>query len=306
MRGAYCAVRAGEQHPHDLLNNENRMNHIMQNAFISRRRVVTLICAACTAWAAGNAMAAGTVNINGSTTVLPVMQQVSEAFMQKHAGVTVTISGTGSGNGIKALRDKMTDVAMSSRDLKAKETADFEKHGIRPVRTAVALDAIIPVVSPKNAIADLTKEQIRDIFAGKITNWKDVGGADAPIVVVGRDSSSGTFECWQDLVMGKTRVSPRALLQSSNGGVVQAVTTNPNAIGYIGVGYLDGQVKGVSVNGVKPGAQTAKNGTWPISRELYLFTAGEPKGDAGELIGFTLSAEGQALVEKSGFVPVTK
>ncbi len=278
----------------------------MQNAFFSRRQVVTLMCAACACFAGANAMAAGTVNVNGSTTVLPVMQQVSEAFMQKHSDVTVTISGTGSGNGIKALRDKMTDVAMSSRDLKTKEAADFEKHGVHPVRTAVALDAIIPVVSPKNGVEALTKEQIRDIFAGKITNWKEVGGADAPIVVVGRDSSSGTFECWQELVMGKTRVSARALLQSSNGGVVQSVTSNPNAIGYIGVGYLDGQVKGVIVNGVKPSAETAKDGTWPISRELYLFTAGEPQGDVRKLVDFALSQEGQELVSKTGFVPLTK
>ena len=249
---------------------------------------------------------AGSVSLNGSTTVLPVMQQVSEAFMQQHKDITVTISGTGSGNGIKALRDSMTDVAMSSRGLKAKEVADFEKHGIKPVRITVALDAIIPVVSPKNSVTKLTLEQVRDIYAGTIRNWKEVGGADSPIVVVGRDSSSGTFECWQELVMGTTRVSPRALLQSSNGGVVQAVTSNANAIGYIGVGYLDKQVKGIEVNGVKPSAETAKDRTWPISRDLYLFTAKAPEGDVKTLIDYTLSAEGQTFVQKSGFVPLTK
>lgn len=227
----------------------------MQNTIFSRRRVVTFVCAASVLAACGTTFAAGTVNLNGSTTVLPVMQQVSEAFMQKNPGVVVTISGTGSGNGIKALRDKMTDVAMSSRDLKDKEKKDFEAHGINPVKIPVALDAIIPVVSPKNAVASLTMEQLRDLFAGKIKNWKELGGADAPVVVVGRDSSSGTFESWQELVMGKTRVSQRALLQSSSGGVVQAVAGNPNAIGYIGVGYLDSQIKGLVVNGVQPGAR---------------------------------------------------
>ena len=205
----------------------------------------------------------------------------------------MTISGTGSGNGIKALRDKMTDVAMSSRDLKDKEKKDFEAHGINPVKIPVALDAIIPVVSPKNAVASLTMEQLRDLFAGKIKNWKELGGADAPVVVVGRDSSSGTFESWQ-----------RALLQSSSGGVVQAVAGNPNAIGYIGVGYLDSQIKGLVVNGVQPGAKTAQDGTWPISRELYLFTSGQPQGDAKKLVDYTLSAEGQQFVSKSGFVPL--
>ncbi len=268
-------------------------------------KVFVALSSACVMFAAGSA-AAGTVNLNGSTTVLPVMQQVSEAFMAKNADVTVTISGTGSGNGIKALRDAMTDVAMSSRDLKSKEVADFEKHGIKPVKITVALDAIIPVVSPKNAVSKLTLEQVRDIYAGKIKNWKEVGGADSQIVVVGRDSSSGTFECWQELVMGKTRVSPRALLQSSNGGVVQAVTSNANAIGYIGVGYLDKQVKGLEVNGVVPSAQTAKDRTWPISRDLYLFTAKAPEGDAKKLIDYTLSEEGQNFVQKAGFVPLTK
>lgn len=255
------------------------------------------------AMTAAGLSAAGTVTVNGSTTVLPAMQQVSEAFMAAHKDVVVTISGTGSGNGIKALRDKMTDIAMSSRDMKAKETKDFDEHGMHAVRTTVAYDAIIPVINPKNAVADLTKEQLRDLFAGKIRNWKEVGGADQPVVVVGRDSSSGTFESWQELVMGKTRVSARALLQSSSGGVVQAVASNPNAIGYIGIGYMDAQTKALKVNGVEATMENAKAKTWPISRDLYLFTVGEPKGDAKALIDFMVSAEGQALVQKSGFVP---
>lgn len=254
----------------------------MQNTIFSRRRVVTFVCAASVLAACGTTFAAGTVNLNGSTTVLPVMQQVSEAFMQKNPGVVVTISGTGSGNGIKALRDKMTDVAMSSRDLKDKEKKDFEAHGINPVKIPVALDAIIPVVSPKNAVASLTMEQLRDLFAGKIKNWKELGGADAPVVVVGRDSSSGTFESWQELVMGKTRVSQRALLQSSSGGVVQAVAGNPNAIGYIGVGYLDSQIKGLVVNGVQPGAKTAQDGTWP-TLPLHLRPAAGRRQEARRL-----------------------
>ena len=283
---------------------------MMLNGRFSRRQFVGFAVSACVFGASMSAMAAGSVNVNGSTTVLPVMQQVSEAFMAQNKDITVTISGTGSGNGIKALRDNMTDVAMSSRDLKAKEVTDFEKLGMKPVKVAVALDAIIPVVSPKNGVGALTMEQLRDLFAGKIKNWMEVGGADAPVVVVGRDSSSGTFECWQELVMGKVRVSPRALLQSSSGGVVQAVSTNPNAIGYIGVGYLDSQIKGLTVNGVKPGAETAKDRTWPISRELYLFTSADAQGamksDVKKLIDFTLSAEGQSLVTKSGFVALTK
>lgn len=247
---------------------------------------------------------AGTVDVNGSTTVLPIMQQVTEAFVKAYPSIDVTISGTGSGNGIKALRDNMADVAMSSRDLKAKEEKDFEAHGLNPQKFVIAYDAIIPVVSPKNVVSDLTMDELQQIYSGKIKNWQEVGGVDAPIVVVGRDTSSGTFESWQALVMKKARVSPRALLQSSNGGVVQAVSHNPYAIGYIGVGYLDTQVKGLTINDVEPSIDSAKNGSWPISRELYLFTAETLDGNTKQLIDYVLSVKGQQFVEKSGFVPV--
>ncbi|MDO5530544.1 PstS family phosphate ABC transporter substrate-binding protein [Sutterella sp.] len=270
---------------------------------MKKNMIAVLGAVAGLACAAGTVSAA-TVTVNGSTTVLPAMQLVSEGFMKANPDVTVTISGTGSGNGIKALRDNMTDIAMSSRDLKSKEAKDFEAHNIKTVRITVAHDAIIPVVNTKNAVKGLTMEQLKDVFAGKIKSWDQLGGAKAPIVVVGRDSSSGTFETFQELVMGKTRVSPRALIQASSGGVVQAISQNPNAIGYIGVGYMDAQTHALTINNVKPGMESAKDKTWPISRDLYLFTAGEPAGDAKKLIDFMLSDEGQKDVQKSGFVPV--
>ncbi len=261
--------------------------------------------AAAMAFAACAAAAhAETVDVNGSTTVLPAMQLVAESFMKVNPNIAVTISGTGSGNGIKALRDKTTDIAMSSRDLKDKEVKDFESHGMQPVKFTVAHDAIIPVVNPKNKVQGLTKAQLRDVFAGKIRDWKDVGGDAAPIVVIGRDSSSGTFECFQELVMGKDRVSARALLQASNGGVVQAVTANPNAIGYVGIGYLEAGAKGISVDGVAPTEENAKAKKWPISRDLYLFTIGQPQGGAKALIDYMLGKDGQAAVQKSGYLPV--
>lgn len=250
-----------------------------------------------------SAWAASSVNVNGSTTVLPAMQKVAEAFMSEHKDIVVSISGSGSGNGIKALRDNMTDIAMSSRDLKSKEKTDFEKHGMQPKRTTVAHDAIVPVVNVKNPVKGLTMAQLRDIYAGKITNWKALGGADRPIVVVGRDSASGTFECWQELVMQKTRVTPRALLQSSNGGVVQAVAGNENAVGYIGIGYVDGKTHALTVDGKTASFESAKDRTWPISRDLYLFTTAE-KPEARQLIDFMLSPKGQDEVKQAGFVPV--
>ena len=139
-------------------------------------------------FAAAAAVHAETVTVNGSTTVLPAMQLTAEGFMKANPNITVTISGTGSGNGIKALRDGMTDVAMASRDMKDKEVKDFADHNIKTVRYTVAHDAIIPVVNPNNAVKGLTMAQLKDIFAGKIRSWDEVGGAKAPIVVVGRDS----------------------------------------------------------------------------------------------------------------------
>ena len=149
-------------------------------------------------------------------------------------------------------------------------------------------------------------DQIRDIYAGRITNWKEVGGADARITVVSRDSSSGTFETWESLVMKGERVQQRALLQASNGAVLQTVAKNPNAIGYVGLGYLVKDIKALDIGGVKATMKTAETRTWPLSRELYLFTNGKPAGDTKALIDFALSAEGQVSVKEVGFVPVAK
>ena len=151
----------------------------------------------------------------------------------------------------------------------------------------------------------ITLATLKAIYEGKIRNWKDVGGKDAPIVVVSRDSSSGTFETWEELVMKKARVTPRALLQTSNGTVVQTVAKNVNAIGYIGLGYVDGQTKSLTIAGTKATAQNAKTKTWPLSRELYFFTNGTPSGAAKSFTDFVLDpAKGQKLVKETGFVPL--
>ena len=158
---------------------------------------------------------AGDLVINGSTTVLPVVQKATEAFAKTNPDVHIALSGGGSGNGVKALIDGLTNIAMSSRDIKASEVKLAEQRGVKPYRTAVAVDAIVPVVNNANTVKDLTQEQLKAVFEGKIRNWKEVGGKDAPIVVVSRDSSSGTFETWESLVMKGARVTPRALLQTS-------------------------------------------------------------------------------------------
>ena len=241
-------------------------------------KTLVLTCAALGLSVAAHAQ---DIVVNGSTTVLPVMQKAAESFMAANPDIKLVISGGGSGNGIKALGEKQCDVAMSSRDIKDKERAAAEKKGVKPVRIAVAVDAIVPVVNPENPVKDLTLEQLSSIYAGKVRNWKELGGQDAPIVVISRDTSSGTFESWQ------------------------AVAKNKNAIGYIGLGYLDKSVKGLTVSKVAASAKTALDGEWPIARELYIFTNGDPKGGVKKLVDYLLAADkGQKDVLAVGYVPL--
>ncbi|MEG2172730.1 MAG: phosphate ABC transporter substrate-binding protein [Desulfovibrionaceae bacterium] len=245
--------------------------------------------------------------INGSTTVLPVMQKVSENFSAAHPNIDISLSGGGSGNGIKALTDGMCHIAMSSRDMKPNEITLAKSKNVNPVRTAVAVDALVPVVHPSNPLTTLTAEQLRDIYKGIITNWKDLGGADAPIVVISRDTSSGTYETWEEMIMNKQKVAPSALLQASNGAVVQAVSKNKNAVGYIGFGYLNKSLKKLNVNNIEATPATALSRQWPIARELYIFTNGQAQGAIKQLIDYIVDPlKGQKAVLEVGFIPLEK
>jgi len=252
-----------------------------------------------------NSVWAGNIVIKGSTTVLPIAQKVAEVYMNANPGVRISISGGGSGNGMKALIDGSTDIADSSRFIKVKEVKLAVEKGRYPVPFAVAYDCIVPVVHPSNSMTNLTLDQLKAIYKGEIKNWKDVGGPDRKIVAVSRDTSSGTYEVWEGKVMKKERIYPGALLQASNGAVVQAVSKNKNAIGYIGLGYLDASVKALTVNGITGSAETTLNGTYPISRPLYMFTTGWPKGDTLNFINFVMHPQkGQKYVAEAGYVPL--
>jgi phosphate transport system substrate-binding protein len=253
---------------------------------------------------AGTALADDSVVIKGSTTVLPVAQGTLEAFMKANPGVQMSLSGGGSGEGIKALVDKTTDIATSSREIKSKEIELARSRGIIPVAHVVAFDAIIPVVHPKNKVSNLTIDQLSQIYQGNITNWKEVGGDDLKIVVISRDSSSGTFESWDHFVMKKAKVTPRAQMLASNGALVTAVSKNRYAIAYLGIGYVNKSVKPLQVNGVTASIQTAMSKEYPFSRELYMYTNGEPQGQTAKYISFVKSADGQKIVAREGFVPL--
>jgi phosphate transport system substrate-binding protein len=269
---------------------------------IKKYTIMSLICALCLM---AGTVRAGNIEIKGSTTVLPIAQKVAEAYMKQNPDVKISISGGGSGNGIKAIIDGSTDIADSSRFIKDKEVKMAVEKGVYPVPFAVAYDCIIPVIHPSNPVNNLTLEQLKAIYKGEVKNWKDIGGKDKKIVVISRDTSSGTYEVWEEKVMKKERVFPGALLQASNGAIVQAVSKNENAIGYIGLGYLNDTVKATTVNSIKGTSETTLDGTYPISRALYMFTNGWPKLDTLNFINFVLNPEkGQKYVEETGFVPL--
>jgi phosphate transport system substrate-binding protein len=248
---------------------------------------------------------AGNIVIKGSTTVLPIAQKIAEEYMKQNPDVKISISGGGSGNGMKALIDGSTDIADSSRFIKDKEVKLAVDKGRYPVPFAVAYDCIVPVVHPSNPVANFSMDQLKSIYKGEIKNWKEIGGPDKKIVVVSRDTSSGTYEVWEKKVMKKERVYPGALLQASNGAVAQAVSKNPNAVGYIGLGYLDKSVKALTVNQIQGSEETTLNGTYPISRPLYMFTPGWPNGDVLNFINFVIHPQkGQKYVSEIGFVPL--
>ena len=258
----------------------------------------------CFIFIVGPAVAAENVVIKGSTTVLPVAQAALEAYMKAHPGVNISLSGGGSGEGIKGLIDRTADIATSSREIKPKEVELAKSKGVAPVAHTVAIDALTPIVHPRNSVNNLTIDQLSQIYQGKIKNWKEVGGDNLQIVIVSRDSSSGTFESWGQLVLNNAKVSPRAQLQASSGSVVQAVSKNRYAIGYVGIGYLNQSVKALTVNGIAASAKTALSKEYPIARPLYMYTDGQPIGVVAGFIKFVLSPAGQKLVAREGFVPV--
>ena len=244
---------------------------------------------------------AADVTFSGSTTVLPIAQAVAEAY----AGIyEIEVSGGGSSVGITALIDGTTRIANHSRSMKVSEYQSAVAKGILPFTFHIANDAIAPIVHPSNPISDLTLDQLKAIYEGSITNWNQVGGGDAPIVAVSRDSSSGTYETWAEIVMREAPVIASAIYTTSNADVAAEVSSNPNAIGYVGVAYLMPQIKALSVGGIVASVTTAIDFSFPISRPLFVSTNGFPVGPVRDVILWILSDDGQRLVQSVGFAPI--
>lgn len=267
-----------------------------------------VVCAVAVVLASGSIWADSIVS-KGSDTVLPLSQREAEAFMNKYPQHSITVVGGGSGVGIAALIDGTTDLANASREIKPKEKRLARQSGLKPVEHVIARDMLSVIVHPSNPVSKLTIHQLEKIFTGDINTWKEVGGLAKPIVLYSRDSSSGTYVFFKEKVLSKREFSPTALLQPSNGAIVQAVSQTEGAIGYVGLAYLTKDVKALAVleKGdayVAPSMETAKAGTYPITRALYMYTNGEPKGLVKVFLDFILSPEGQKIVEEVGYIPV--
>ncbi len=246
--------------------------------------------------------------IDGSTTVGPVAKAFAEYYMSRNQGVNITVSESGSGNGAKSLINGVCDIASMSRFMKDTEFKEAADKGLMPVAHIVAMDGLAVIVHPSNPVAQLTMEQIRDIFTGKIQSWKEVGGPDIKIVKISRDTNSGTYETFETLVMNKEKIAADSEYVGSNGAVRQRVQSTAAAIGYAGLGFSDDTVKILEVNGIVPDTATVASRTYPIARPLYLFTNGYPQlgSHLHKFVSLYLTPQGQEIVVASGFVPVTK
>lgn len=255
----------------------------------------------------GQADKAGEIQIEGSTTVGPIVDAFKEAFSKTHPDVMITVKKTGSGDGARALVDGKCDIAAMSRFMKPGEFKDAVDKGIMPVAHVIAMDAVCVIVHPSNPVKKLSLDQIRDIYTGKVSNWKDVGGPDKDIVLYTRDSSSGTYEVFHKIAMNKEKMAGNTQTVSSNQNMKINVANNDAAIGYAGLGYVDESVKAVLVNDIEATEQNVAAGKYPISRPLYLFTNGYPKlgSSVHAFCTFYLKPDGQDIIKDKGFIPVT-
>jgi len=268
-----------------------------------RNAVVGIVMAVLAMGAVAHAQ---TLQIDGSTTVGPVADAFAEYFKSVQPDLAITVKKTGSGDGAAALVDGRCDIATMSRFMKAEEFQKAVANNVLPVAHVVAMDGVCVAVHPSNPVKALTGDQVRDIYAGKITNWSQVGGSNTPIVVISRDTSSGTYETFESLIMKKTPMGASVEYVNANPQAQSRVRTTAGAIGYVGLGFQEG-VKILSIDGILPTRQTVASGTYPVARPLFLFTNGYPKlgSVVHRFVSFYLTEKGQELVEAKGFVPLT-
>jgi len=249
-----------------------------------------------------------TIKISGSTTVLPIVQKAADQYMTMHPEADIQVSGGGSGVGIQAIGTKTVDIGMSSREVTNDEMTRYPGF----VVTTIAQDGIAVIVNPANEIRFITQDQVKGIYLGTITKWSEINGANVPgtnnqIVVIGRDSASGTRTYFDETVLLKATPTKYMLEKNSNGAVLQTVAQTPGSIGYVSIGFVSNDVRPLPIwynaqKFVAPTLENVKNKTYPISRNLYVITNGKPAGLAGDFIGYILGPEGQKIVADEGYV----
>lgn len=249
----------------------------------------------------------GSLTVQGSDTMVNLAQAWSEAFSGENPGVSITVTGGGSGTGIASLINGTVDLANASRGIKDEEKQQAADAGVDAVEIEVAKDGIAVLLNPANSVTELTMDQLGKIYRGEISNWKDVGGSDAPIVLLGRDTSSGTYEFFKEEVVGKDAEYSKAMknLQSSQ-AIVDEVAKNANAIGYVGIGYVSDASTVAKIDGTAASVEAVLDGSYVLGRSLYMYSNGEPEGAKKAYVEWILSPAGQAIVEDQGFVPITK
>lgn len=250
--------------------------------------------------------------LKGSDTVLPLAQKEAENYMKANKTAKIVVTGGGSGVGLAALVDGTTDIAMASRKIKLSEKMKLQDAGKAVKEVVVAYDALAVVVNPANSVGQLTREQLEDIFTGKIKNWKEVGGADMQIVVYSRETSSGTYEFFKEHVMNNKNYASSVLSMPATGSIIQSISQTKGAIGYVGLAYIEKDVKAIKVSYDKgktfigPSLATAKDKTYPVIRPLFYYYIASSEKTVKPFVDYMLSAEGQKTVEVIGYVPLTK
>jgi phosphate transport system substrate-binding protein len=240
--------------------------------------------------------------IKGSTTVLPIMQNIANAYRET-SKTTVYIEGSGSGLGIKSLIEGKCDIADSSRPIKQEEISASQTGGLEITEILIAYDMVVPVVHPSNRIENLSLDQLKSIYNGSIKNWKEVGGKNENITVVSRDLNSGTYEVWNEKVMKNSILRADAFLQVSNETVLETVAENARAIGYLGYGNINKSVKTVKVNGLEESIENGKSGVYPLSRKLYLYVNKKKiNKEIQKFTDYVIGKEGQKIVTSTGFI----
>lgn len=240
----------------------------------------------------------GNLDIAGGTAHIPVMKDAARNIMESNPDIRITVAGGGSGVGVQKVGEGLAQIGNTGRALKDSEV---QKYGL--VSFPFAIDGVAVAVNPGNPVSELSKSRLIDIFSGKISNWKEVGGNDAPITLYVREDGSGTRETFEERALNKGTSAASANVINSNGAMKTALSRDPNAIGYVGIGHLDDSVKGIVLDGMTPSQKNAADGTYKVTRLLYMNTKGRPEGLTKAFVDYIYSPDGEASIAKAGYIP---